>query len=110
MVRHRAVRPMRASLQLRRTERRFEWRANLMAFYVSAHPEHRSPRAGYVLCFGPYNTHGAALAHVEAVRRFARRNFKDGDRGAFGTCRRTTDRPAGRLNDLLGYTGPGGLP
>lgn len=81
-----------------------------MAFYVSAHPEYRSPRDGYVLCLGPYNTHGAALAKVETVRRFARDNFKDGDRGAFGTCRRTADRPAGRLNDQLSYTGPGGMP
>lgn len=76
-----------------------------MAFYVSVVDGARSS-----LLLGPFNTHGAALAHVEPTRRRAVADDPRAHFYAFGTCRHRTARAPGRLNDQLDYTGPGRLP
>lgn len=70
-------------------------------FYASV-TDHSGRR--FVLAVGPFHTHGAALACVDAVRRFCDEHFRrDAPWAAYGTCSTKTDHPAGRFNDQLGY-------
>lgn len=90
-----------------------------MAFYVSVlRSPDRGPRGGAALAAGPYRTHGAALAAVDAVRRYLCDEIRDFRAYwyAYGTCRVARGgRDPGRLNEALGlaargYCDPIGLP
>ena len=64
-----------------------------------------SVRSGvrWSLLYGPFSTHAAALAAVEATRRVAESVDRFAFFYAFGTARLSDDAPAvaGRLNHLL---------
>lgn len=76
-----------------------------MAYYVSVIDGSKS-----VLALGPFNTHGAALAEVERTMAHVQATYKDAHWFGYGTSRVLTSRPAGKLNDVLSYAGPGVMP
>lgn len=75
-----------------------------MAYFVSAIDGTRT-----AIVAGPFNTHGAALAQVEKVRKIFTDDNPKAHFVAFGTCRHKTARhgviPArlAKVNDLIGY-------
>lgn len=79
-----------------------------MYFVTALHPTR-----GHAFLAGPYRTHGAALAQVDRCSRVARTlaPVEMFDAG-FGTARvvRTRRMIVGKLNDRIGYDGPGSLP
>lgn len=56
-----------------------------------------------VMAFGPFRTHGAALAQVDTVRRYVCEHFREGHWARFGTCRAKTAHAPGRFNNELDY-------
>jgi len=85
-------------------------------FYVTIAKDQLRPEDAYLLAAGPYRTHGAALRAVVPVRRAADEIDRMAPWYAYGTCRvKGPERlgepmPEGRLNDEVGYEGPGELP
>jgi hypothetical protein len=64
----------------------------------------------HILALGPFQEHNEALARVDAVNLEVNANWSDNGRAWFygyGTARMpsTYNRP-GKLNDVLGLTGP----